>query len=98
MLVFILSFLKNNPLQQAHAAAYCMTQPRANTWIHLLKKTLSNALEKAHCIPSRTVEGLNKLLVEGQDVFINATDRPVPRAGDPQVQKEFYSGKKKHTR
>lgn len=98
MLVFILSYLKNNPLQQAHAAAFHMTQPQANVWIHFLKNILSTALGKAHCLPSRTVEALNKQLASGQDVFIDGTERPVPRSGDPQVQKEFYSGKKKRTR
>lgn len=95
MLIFILSYMKNNPLQQTHAAAFNMSQPQANVWIHLLKKILNTSLEKANCIPCRTVEALNKLLVEGQDVLIDGTERPIPRPGDPDVQKEFYSGKKK---
>jgi hypothetical protein len=54
-------------------------------------------LEKANCIPCKTVDALNKLLVEGQDVLIDGTERPVLRPSYPDVQKEFYSGKKKHT-
>jgi Helix-turn-helix of DDE superfamily endonuclease len=95
MLIFILSYMKNNPLQQAHAASFNMNQPQANQWIHLLKKILNTTLEKANCIPCRTVDALNKLLVEGQDVLIDGTERPILRPSDPDVQKEFYSGKKK---
>jgi len=96
-LIFILSYMKNNPLQQAHAAAFNMNQPQANQWIHLLKNVLNTPLEKANCIPCRTVDALNKLLVEGQDVLIDGTERPILRPSDPDVQKEFYSGKKNHT-
>ena len=95
MLIFILSYMKNNPLQQTHAAAFNMSQPQANVWIHLLKNILNTTLEKAKCIPCRSVDALNKLLVEGQDVLIDGTERPILRPGDYEVQKEFYSGKKK---
>ncbi len=71
MLIFILSYMKNNPLQQAHATAFNMNQPQGTLWIHLLKKILNNTLEKANCIPCRTVDALNKFLVEGQDILIN---------------------------
>ncbi|MEI6751969.1 MAG: transposase family protein [Paludibacter sp.] len=47
-LIFILSYIKNNPLQQAHAASFNMNQPQANLWIHLLKKILNTTLEKAN--------------------------------------------------
>jgi len=95
MLIFILSYMKNNPLQQAHAAAFNMNQPQSNLWIHLLKKILNNTLENADCIPCRTVDALNKLLVEGQDILIDGTERPILRPSDLDVQKDFYSGKKK---
>jgi len=85
--------MKNNPLQQAHAAAFSMNQPQANLWIHLLKNILNTTLESANCIPCRTVDALNKLLVEGQDILIDGTEHPILRSGDPDVQKEFYSEK-----
>ena len=94
MLIFILSYMKNNPLQQAHAAAFNMNQPQANLWIHLLKNVLNTTLKKVNCIPCRTVDALNKLLVEGQDVLIVGIERPILQPSDPDVQKEFYSGKK----
>ena len=93
MLVFILSFMKNNPLQQAHAFSFKMSQPQANLWIHLLKKTLNSSLDKSHSLPCRDLDSLNKLLNEGQDILIDGSERPIPRPGDYEVQKEFYSGK-----
>jgi hypothetical protein len=48
MLIFILSYMKNNPLQQTHAVAFNMNQPQTNLWIHLLKKVLNTTLEKAN--------------------------------------------------
>ncbi|HJV77284.1 MAG TPA: hypothetical protein VJ602_02805, partial [Paludibacter sp.] len=47
MLIFILSYMKNNLLLQAHAAAFKMNQPQANLWINLSKKVLNNTLERA---------------------------------------------------
>lgn len=94
MLVFILSYLKNNPLQETHASAYGMNQPQANTWVHLLKRILEQALQKAKCIPARDVDSFNKLLKEGDNIFTDASERPIPRPGDKDVQQEFYSGKK----
>jgi hypothetical protein len=35
-LLFILSYLKNNPLQEYHGALFEMTQPQCNGWVHLL--------------------------------------------------------------
>jgi hypothetical protein len=94
MLIFILSYLKNNSLQETHASAFGMNQPQANLWIHLLKKMLKDALQKADCLPCRDVESLNKMLQEGQDILVDASERPIPRPGDKDVQREFYSGKK----
>lgn len=94
MLIFILSYLKNNPLQETHASAFGMSQPQANNWIHLLKKMLREALHKADCLPCRDVESLNKMLQEGQEIMVDASERPIPRPGDKDVQQEFYSGKK----
>ncbi|MDH6355823.1 hypothetical protein M2132_002170 [Dysgonomonas sp. PH5-45] len=35
-LLFILSYMKNNPLQDYHATMFDMTQPQCNEWIHRL--------------------------------------------------------------
>jgi hypothetical protein len=94
MLVFILYYLKNNCLQESQAAMFGMNQPQANVWIHLLKKILLKALQASQSLPCRDFESLQKFLEAGQDVFIDGSERPIPRPSDDEVQKEFYSGKK----
>ena len=94
MLVFILYYLKNNCLQEAQAAMFGMNQPQANVWVHLLKRILQKALQASKSLPCRDFESLQKLLREGQDVFIDGSERPIPRPSDDDLQKEFYSGKK----
>lgn len=81
--------MKNNPLQQAHAASFNMNQPQANLWIHLLKKKLNTSFEKADCILCRILDTLNKLLVEVHNILTNGTERPILQQSDPVVQKEF---------
>jgi hypothetical protein len=97
MLVFILYYLKNNCLQDAHAAMFGMSQPQSNLWIHLLKDILLKSLKASKSLPCRDFESLQKILTAGQDVLIDGSERPVPRPSDNEVQKEYYSGKKTHT-
>lgn len=95
MLVFILSFLKNNPLQEYHAANYSMTQPQANVWIKLLTKLIYQTLDKIDQLPSRNDKALELVLKQVADAFIDGVERVVQRPMDNEVQKEYYSGKKK---
>jgi len=94
MLVFILYYLKNNCLQESQAAMFGMNQPQANFWIHLLKSILLKTLTASKSLPCRDFESLQKFLHQGQDVFIDGSERPIPRPSDDEVQKEYYSGKK----
>jgi hypothetical protein len=45
-LFFILTYLKNNPLQEFHAASFNLEQDMCNKWIHLLSPIVSKALEE----------------------------------------------------
>jgi len=94
MLVFILYYLKNNCLQESLATMFGMNQPQANLWIHLLKDILLKSLESSHSLPCRDFESLHKLIRHGQELFIDGSERPVPRPVDCNRQKELYSGKK----
>jgi len=94
MLVFILSYLKNNPLQETHASMFGMNQPQCNLWIHILKKILHDSLSKAKTLPLRSTEYLQKALSKTADVFVDGSERPIPRPKDKDVQKDYYSGKK----
>ena len=43
-LLFILTYLKQNPLQEVHGQLFGMSQSHANTWIHVLHPVLNQAL------------------------------------------------------
>lgn len=94
-LLLVLYYLKNNPLQEALALQFGLTQPHTNSWLKRLRPVLKTALEEEKVLPLRTVEGLNRALAEVETVLIDATERPIQRSGDAEVQKEDYSGKKK---
>jgi Helix-turn-helix of DDE superfamily endonuclease len=95
-LLFILHYLKSNALQEHHAAAYEMSQPQANLWIHLLLTLLRKTLKGLGELPERRVGKLKELLTQVEEVFIDGTERTVQRPKDWDEQQEQYSGKKKH--
>mgnify|MGYP001562544072 CR=1 FL=1 len=94
-LFFLLSYLKNNPLQEYHAAQYKLSQPQANIWIHLLTSLLQKTLAENKNLPARSDKELIHVLKNVPVVFIDGTERPVQRSTDYQTQKDHYSGKKK---
>lgn len=94
-LLFLLYFLKLNPLQQVLAAAFGMDQPQASRWLEVLRPRLIATLEQERVVPVRKAERLYRLLRNEQQVLIDATERSVGRSIDDETQKEYYSGKKK---
>ena len=101
-LVFILSYLKLNPLQEHHADTFDMEQKQCNTFIHGLSVILEQALQKSGAMPASTQSELETKLAElsdsERDLFHDGTERQIPRPQDPDEQKDNYSGKKKkHT-
>jgi hypothetical protein len=96
-LMFILSFLKNNPLQEYHAAMYGLTQPQCNVWIHRLSDILLKTLKTLGELPDRNPHRMVHLLEQYRDVLLDGTERPVQRPQDCERQKSRYSGKKKRT-
>jgi len=94
-LFFILSYLKNNPLQETHAAAFGLTQPQCNVQIHLLSGILFKTLKTLDELPERNHLRMVHVLKEHRDVIIDGTERPVQRPQDSDAQKSRYSGKKK---
>lgn len=103
-LFFILCFLKNNPTQEYHAACFDMSQQQCGQWIHTLTEVLRIALKDAGVLPAKTTEEFKKLLDQrgGENVvhelIHDGTEREIPRPSNPDLQKEYYSGKKKkHT-
>ena len=93
-LLFVLIYLKTNPLQEVLAAAFSMHQPHASTWLKLLLPILERALDRADCLPERHSERLARAVREQQRLLIDGTERPVGRSTDYETQREHYSGKK----
>jgi hypothetical protein len=94
-LLFILHYIKANSLQEHHAAAYGMSQPQANVWIHLLLKLLHQTLQMLQQIPSRNASKIEELLKNINKVYIDATEREIQRPSDYELQQDYYSGKKR---
>jgi hypothetical protein len=100
MLLFVLSYLKNNPTQEYHALQWNMTQSQSHPWLERCQVTLRLALMRCNMLPARTNLELVELL-DGRAVGtphvlrLDGTERPIERPQDSQKQKSQYSGKKK---
>jgi hypothetical protein len=55
-LLFILTYLKQNPIQEVQGQLFEMSQSNANKWIHVLHPVLNHALADQALLPSRTAE------------------------------------------
>ena len=104
-LFFILVYLKNNPLQEYHAACFDMEQKQCNRFIHVLYSILEQSLREAGVMPAdnqKKLSNILKALSEDREevpvLLHDGTEREIPRPVDPDEQQENYSGKKKkHT-
>ena len=65
-LLFVLSYLKVASLQVAHGAAFGMTQPNANKWLHLLLIVLHQTLRDLGDAPARHLLALGERLASLQ--------------------------------
>jgi Helix-turn-helix of DDE superfamily endonuclease len=61
-LLFILVYLKTNPLQVAHGIMFGLPQGKTNQWIHVLLPVLRNAMRQLGDAPSRSLEDLARRL------------------------------------
>jgi hypothetical protein len=61
-LLFLLSYLKENPTQTYHAVLYGMTQPKVNLWVHALVRALRTALRAMGDAPARSFAELMRRL------------------------------------
>ena len=55
-LLFILTYLKQNPIQEVQGQLFGMSQSNANKWIHLLHPVLNQALADQELLPARTAD------------------------------------------
>ncbi|MFV0267701.1 MAG: transposase family protein [Draconibacterium sp.] len=95
-LFFLLSYLKNYPLQQFHASYFGVTQAKVSCLVKVLLPILEKTLKKMGVCPCTTPGQLSTELKKHQigEANMDATEREVNRSSDHEVQKEFYSGKK----
>ena len=112
-LLFILVYLKTYPLQEVLAFHFDMSQGQACQWIGILSEVLRLALGELGHLPERDPQKVKELLetymdgsqqyeastgLETENFAIDATERRRQRPKDQEIQKRFYSGKKKtHT-
>jgi hypothetical protein len=61
-LLFILTYLKQHPIQEVQGQLFGMSQSNANTWIHLLHPVLNQALADQALLPARTADDLTAML------------------------------------
>ena len=61
-LLFILTYVKQNPIQEVQGQLFGMSQSNANKWIHLLHTVLNWALARQELLPARTADDLAVML------------------------------------
>jgi Helix-turn-helix of DDE superfamily endonuclease len=53
-LLFMLTYLKQHPIQEVQGQRFGMSQSNANTWMHVLHPVLNQALADQERLPART--------------------------------------------
>ncbi len=101
-LLFILYYLKVYPLQEILAFEFDMIQSTANEWIHILSDVLKTALGREGHLPERDPAHVAAVIQANpdptSDYGLDGTERRRQRPQDQELQRRFYSGKKKtHT-
>jgi len=65
-LLFILTYLQQNPIQAVQGQLFGLSQSNANKWLHLLHTVLNRALAHQDLLPARTADELAVLLARHQ--------------------------------
>jgi hypothetical protein len=96
-LLFILSYIKNYPLQTYHGLQFGLSQSKTNLQIHRLLPKLKRALEILECNPAREAEEFVERLqtqVKKGELVQDGVERNRERPKEEEEQKKYYSGKK----
>lgn len=96
-LFFLLTYLKNNSLQQQQAASFGLSQTRVSRLAGVLLAVLNQTLAARQLLPVRDGAQLAQRLAQHPDkVFTyDGVERGIPRNVDWDGQREEYSAKKK---
>jgi hypothetical protein len=92
-LLFILTYLKQNPIQEVQGQLFGMSQSNANKWIHVLHPVLNQALADQELLPARTAEEFAAMFethsADGSSstplfgmmaLNVRSTARPIPKS------------------
>jgi hypothetical protein len=92
-LLFILTYLKQNPIQEVQGQLFGMSQSNANKWIHVLHPVLNQALADQELLPARTAaefaamfktqatDGRSTTPLFGMMALnVRSTARPIPKS------------------
>ena len=99
-LFFLLSYLKNYPLQEFQAASFEISQAKVSQWVKVLNPLLQESLKELGALPEHQGEALASVLAkyDGEAFTMDVAECPVERSQDSDTQKDHYSGKQKdHT-
>jgi hypothetical protein len=80
-LLFILSYMKSNPLQSNHGLLFGMRQGKTNRWIHVLLPVLRATCRTLGVAPTRSLDELAKRFsgsLPGESEMIVDPDGPPP--------------------
>ena len=96
-LLFLLTYLKTNALQQDQGLSFGISQPRLSQIKDTLLEVLNQTLARLGLLPIRNGGELAwRLVNHPYKVFAyDGLERAIPRNQDRQAQAEEYSGKKK---
>jgi hypothetical protein len=72
-LLFILVYLKTNPLQVAHGIMFDLPQGKTNQWIHVLLPVLRTTMRQLGDAPSRSLQELAQRLALPMEAVADAT-------------------------
>jgi Helix-turn-helix of DDE superfamily endonuclease len=91
--LFMLTYLKQNPIQEVQGQLFGMSQSHANKWIHVLHPVLNQALADQELLPARTAaEFATMFKTHGTDgrstiplfgmmaLNVRSSARPIPKS------------------
>ena len=99
-LLFILVYFRLYRTQDVQGFLFDPGQPQANEWVHKLTGILNQALGYEKQLPEREPARLAAVLqaCPSLEFIIDGTERRLQRPKNSQMQRDYYSGKKKtHT-
>jgi hypothetical protein len=99
-LMFILLYLKCYPTYDVQGFLFGLERTRACRWVQQLLSILEKALGYECVLPARQIRSVDEFMraFPGvSDLFVDGTERPIQRPGDPKRRNKNYSGKKKQT-